>query len=224
MARARNFGSQAKISTSHAANRFKEKHQSNVPILTWQFIVFGHNEHEVIRARQMAREMKMEIRFKLSWDSEFSPMRDVPRVLRETGLPAASREEYAKQTGADYKVALCRQLWEQPQINWDGKSLGCGRNFWGDFGGNAFRDGLLNVVNSDRMNHARAMLLGTKPPRQDVPCTTCSVYQQMRASGQWLEPPAASRTYVLRFLRAGKIILADKLHRGRIAFQRALAS
>ena len=28
-------------------NFFKQKYQSEYPRLTWQFIVFGHNEHEI---------------------------------------------------------------------------------------------------------------------------------------------------------------------------------
>ena len=46
---------------------------------------------------------------------------------------------------------ICHQLWDAPQINWDGKILGCCRNFWGDFGGNAFTEGLFQSVNSGQM-------------------------------------------------------------------------
>jgi hypothetical protein len=159
----------------------------------------------------------MELKFKLTWDSDFSPMRDVERVLAETGLPAASRAAYAEQFGADYKVALCRQLWHQPQINWDGKNLGCGRNFWGDFGGNAFQDGLLKMVNSPKIAYARDMLLGHQPPRADIPCTTCSVYQQMRAANHWLEPPPVSRNYIKSPFRQLLLRLQDRLHRTRAA-------
>jgi MoaA/NifB/PqqE/SkfB family radical SAM enzyme len=35
-------------------NQFKRKHSSELPKLTWQFVVFGHNEHEIPAARQMA--------------------------------------------------------------------------------------------------------------------------------------------------------------------------
>jgi hypothetical protein len=72
----------------------------------------------------------------------------------------------------------CLQLWNLPQINWDGKMLGCCRNYWGDFGGNAFRDGLTAAVMSEKMTYARQMLMGEKPPREDIPCTTCDLYTQ----------------------------------------------
>jgi MoaA/NifB/PqqE/SkfB family radical SAM enzyme len=170
-------------------NFFKAEYASKLPRLDWQFIVFGHNEHEIAQAKRIAHELNMAIRFKLSWDAGYSPIRDVERVLHETGLPAASRQAYAKERGTEYLSSLCEQLWFQPQINWDGKNLGCCRNFWGDFGGNAFRDGLLQVVNNSTMTYAREMLQGRVPPRTDVPCTTCSVYQRMRATHRWMSVP-----------------------------------
>ncbi len=173
-------------------NHHKVREASEFPRLTWQFIVFGHNEHEIDRAKQLARELNMAIHFKLSWDPDFSPVREIARVLAETGLPAASREAFAEKTGTGYLSSLCQQLWLQPQINWDGKNLGCCRNFWGDFGGNAFQDDLVKMVNQGTMAYAREMLQGKELPRADVPCTTCSVYQQMRASGRWMTAPSES--------------------------------
>lgn len=51
-----------------------------------------------------------------------------------------------------------------PQINWDGKLLGCCLNFWGDFGGNAFEQGLEHVLSSENLAYARRMLQRA-PPR-----------------------------------------------------------
>jgi hypothetical protein len=81
---------------------------------------------------------------------------------------------------------MCLQLWNDPQINWDGKMLGCCRNFWGDFGGNAFTDGLIESVNSERMDCARKMLTGTSLPRDDIPCTACEMYHAMRKRSQFI--------------------------------------
>ncbi len=167
-------------------NHFKQLHASSTPRLIWQFIVFGHNEHEIPLARDMAAELGMEIIFKLNWDASYSPMRNVAWVLKETRLPAASRQAYFEQTGEDYKQGICQQLWHEPQINWNGKNLGCSRNFWGDFGGNAFTDGLLAVANNSKIRYAREMLTGRKPPRIDIPCTTCDIYQKMRSGKKWM--------------------------------------
>jgi MoaA/NifB/PqqE/SkfB family radical SAM enzyme len=165
-------------------NFFKQKYQSEYPQLTWQFVIFGHNEHEIPLARKMASELDMKLSLKLSWDSTFSPVRDQERIRKEVG--AVSREEYKENYGIDYMREICHQLWDLPQINWDGKVLGCCRNFWGEFGGNAFQDGLLPSINSEKMKYARKMLLGKKPARKDIPCTTCEIYLGMRAGGKWL--------------------------------------
>jgi len=168
-------------------NRWKQDYESPHPKMTWQFIVFGHNEHELPEARAMARDLDMVFFAKLNWDPKFSPIKDRDLVARELGMAEVTREEYKKKNSEDYMVSICHQLWESPQINWDGKVLGCCRNFWGDFGGNAFTEGLRESVNSETMSYARAMLQGQQPARDDIPCTTCEIYLGMRDSGPWLD-------------------------------------
>ena len=174
------------IENIRTINRHKAELGSPEPQLIWQFIVFGHNEHEIGTARQKAAELGMDFQLKLNWDETFSPIRDRERVRREARLAAVTREEHRQRTGQMYAQSICRQLWTQPQINADGTMLGCCRNYWGDFGGNAFRDGLLGAVNHEKMRYARAMLTGHAPARADIPCTTCDLYLHRRASGQWL--------------------------------------
>jgi len=161
-----------------AINEFKNRYRSVYPRMAWQFVAFGHNEHEIEEARNMARQLGMEFRLKLNWDPTYDPVqrRDLVRSI----AGSADREEYSREKGVPYMASLCLQLWRQPQINWDGKVLGCARNFWGDFGGNAFRDGLNTVLNSERLQYARQMLLGRVPPRSDIPCTSCDVYLSAR--------------------------------------------
>jgi len=169
-----------------ALNALKRRYRSAFPLLRWQFVVFGHNEHEIAAARRLAAELNMDFSPKLNWDADFSPVRDRDLVLRETGLDAANRADYRRQFGADYAQGICGQLWHNPQINWDGKLLGCCRNFWGDFGANAFEVGLSEAVNNEPMRYARAMLTGAAPARDDIPCTTCEIYIGMKENGRWL--------------------------------------
>lgn len=168
-------------------NYFKEKLRSPLPVLTWQFVIFGYNEHELPRARQMARDLGMHFAPKLTWDEEFSPIRNQEFVKRETGWEITSRSHYKEHFGTDYMQCICHQLWDQPQINWDGKILGCCRNFWGDFGGNAFIDGLPACLKGEKLAYARDMLLGRTPPRDDIPCSTCDIYATMRQSGKFIK-------------------------------------
>src|SRR5262249_45460237 len=160
--------------------------RSQLPYLIWQFIVFGHNEHEIPAARAMAEKLGMEFRTKLNWDGKFSPIRNKEFVRAQTGEQPVTCDEFEEKHGHKYLSDICLQLWDDPQINWDGKILGCCRNFWGHFGGNAFTDGLIESVNTEKMNYARKMLTGRGPPRDDIPCTTCEMYHAMRNRSQFI--------------------------------------
>ena len=167
-------------------NHFKREYRSEFPQLTWQFVVFGHNEHEIPAAREIAVRLGMGFYTKISWDAKLSPIRNREFVRAQTGERAATRQEYEQIYGRQYLSSICHQLWDDPQINWDGKNLGCCRNFWGDFGGNAFIDGLRACFNHEKMHYARAMLLGRKPPRDDIPCSTCVVYLSRQNHSDWI--------------------------------------
>jgi hypothetical protein len=49
-------------------------------------VVFGHNEHEIGKARQMACDRGMKFETKLNWDETWSPVRDKDMVRKEMGL------------------------------------------------------------------------------------------------------------------------------------------
>ncbi len=141
-------------------NEWKKHYNSGFPYLTWQFIVFGHNEHEIAAARKMAGELGMQFRSKLSWDDDVSPVRNRELVTVETGSSATTRSEYYTATGKDPGRSICYQLWNAPVLNRDGRVMGCCRNFWGDFGSNAFEEGLVASVNTRKLRYAREMLTG----------------------------------------------------------------
>lgn len=183
-------------------NAFKKAYNSERPRLCWQFVAFGHNEHEVERARELASELGMEFSVKLNWDPDMSPVTNEDLIRVETGTGAATRQEYLEQTGTAYMESICDQLWSAPQVNWNGKLLGCCRNFWGDFGGNAFRDGLIASLNHDKIAYARQMLEGRQPARDDIPCTTCELYTARRSAGRWRRPRAPIATSDERFIGA----------------------
>jgi MoaA/NifB/PqqE/SkfB family radical SAM enzyme len=167
-------------------NSYKQRYQSALPKLKWQFVVFGHNEHEIPIAREMAAKLGMEFYTKLTWDEKFSPIRDAEFVRTQTGWRSITREEYEQEHEEKYASGICHQLWDSPQINWDGKVIGCCRNFWGDFGGNAFTDGLLESINNEKMTYAREMLSGRKPARDDIPCSTCEIYVARRSRSKFV--------------------------------------
>ncbi|MBI4403142.1 MAG: radical SAM protein [Deltaproteobacteria bacterium] len=166
--------------------QFKEQYSSPYPRLTWQFILFGHNEHELPLAKSMAQELGMHFYPKLSGDDDLSPIKNPDWVRKETGLQALTRKEHARRYGRAYLDTICLQLWNEPQINWDGRLLGCCVNHWGDFGENVFLVGLAQALNGRKIRCARDMLMGKKAPIDGIPCTTCPRYRSMRESKHWI--------------------------------------
>lgn len=213
-------------------NKWKAKYRSSYPILKWQFVAFGHNEHEITKAREMAEKLNMKFYLKLSWGdlytTAFSPVKDADLIRKETGLGAASREEYQKKYGVDYMTRnCCLELWRGPQINHDGKVLGCCINYWDDYG-NVFKEGLRESLNNEKINYARDMLMGKRGARADIPCTRCKVYAGRRKNNDWVtdkeieESYYSSRKYVMlenKFLGAQLTKrLAHSWHKGKKGF------
>ncbi len=193
------------ISNIRKIQSFKARYRSPYPRLTWQFISFPHNQQEIAAARAMAQSLGMRFRVKLAWNEA----NDLVQI--ELGT-IQGRNDYREKYGVDYMRSICRQLWHFPQVNWDGRVLGCCRNFWGEFGGNAFTEELTVVANSEKMRYARGMLQGHEPSRDDIPCTTCSLYLDMEKSGRWLTPhevdiPGAVLDWLYRAGLANRFVL-----------------
>ena len=165
-------------------NAIKERYQSSKPRLLFQFVLFDHNEHEMDGAALLARMLHMDMLFKLNFYTDVMKVRDPDRVRRHLGY--ADRTEFMGRERQHYKRHQCYEMWLSPQINWDGKLLGCSRNIWGVFGGNVFEEGLLNRINNEKMQYAREMLMGRKPPRQDMPCMRCGVFKSLVEYDNWI--------------------------------------
>jgi MoaA/NifB/PqqE/SkfB family radical SAM enzyme len=165
-------------------NDYKEKYQSSKPHLIFQFIVFGHNEHEIARVGLLARLLKMEMCFFLNRVPDELSVRDRTRVRQFVGY--ADRGESLLKEGKNYMRHKCYQMWIKPHINWDGKLLGCSSNVWGSYAGRVFDSDLGEQFNNEKMQYCRDMLMGKKPPREDIPCTKCVNYRDLLETGNWL--------------------------------------
>jgi len=165
-------------------NAYKEKYQSPKPHLILQFIVFGHNEHEMKKAILLSKMLKMNIAFRLNRIPDLLPVKNRRRVRKIIGY--ADREEYLWKRRRSYLRSACLTLWKNPQVNWDGKLLGCRCNKWRVYAENVFKDDLMACLNNKRMRYARQMLMGNAPPRDDIPCTSCEFYTNIRKYCNWI--------------------------------------
>lgn len=167
-------------------NELKRKYNSPYPKLSWQFIIFGHNEREIPLVKKMAPELGFSnVFFKLNYDGNFSPVEDVEFVKRETGLKYVSRAEYLEHEGKSYSRSMCMALWKAPAINWDGRLLGCCNMYKDDFGVNVFECGLEKALDSRRFREAQKMLLNFGP-ETDNPCVNCQRYKIMKETKSYL--------------------------------------
>ncbi len=165
-------------------NAFKLRYRTPYPTLSWQFIVFPHNVHEIGAARKHAEQLGMTFRTKLAYGSFRFTQEQKLEIAKETDLPFASISDQLENT-AIWGEGICSQLWTDPQVNFDGKMLGCCMNHWSSFG-NIFEFGLKGVLLGEKMRYARRMLLGTVSERQDIPCTSCGIFQSRKQLNRWV--------------------------------------
>lgn len=190
-------------------NAYKKRYNSGFPLLHWQFVIFGHNEHQITAARAMAKKLGMYFMLRLNVSGKYSPVNDTESVKKETLGRYASRKEYfQKNKIVNRQKVICSQLWNSPQLNWDGRLLGCCVNYWGDFG-DAFKDGIVSCLQNESIAYARSMLLGKAPARSGIICTDCIYYKIMKDTGNWLTP--------------SEIWAYKAMYRAKYAFMRAFA-
>lgn len=164
-------------------NELKKKYQSELPELILQFIIFGHNEHELEKVFVLGRMLNMKVFIKLNRCPEQLAVKDRQRIRNMCGY--ADRGEFLDVTGMQYCRDLCLSLWTAPQINWDGRLLGCGHNNYMAFAEYALDSNFLREINNERMVYARKMLMGVAAPRKDIPCSICTFYKQISEHNLW---------------------------------------
>lgn len=164
-------------------NNYKEKYNSKYPELVYKFVLFGHNEHEIEKAKSLAKELNMEMKFDINYAPDYSPLRNPEKVFAQTGINADVYHvsEYLKQYNSkESNWFLCKDLFDSPQINYNGDLFGCSIPYLKTFGVNVFEKGLLNSLNDEKVIYAKKMLsdLSLKP-KYDIPCNTCFVYEYL---------------------------------------------
>ena len=152
-------------------NDYKKEFKSNYPTLRWQFIKFGHNIHELPLAKKMAKKLNMSFVIKDNWKRDYSPINQKKNI-------SISKKKSAKITNNIFNPFFCSYLWTAPQINWDGKLLGCCINSWYNFG-NVFNENLSDLINKDIYIHTKNVLLGKEKPNKNFPCLYCPIYENL---------------------------------------------
>ncbi|WP_195356201.1 radical SAM protein [Bacteroides cellulosilyticus] len=179
-------------------NYYKAKYNSPYPKLSWQFVIFGHNEHEIPHIKQLCSTYNMVFNPKLNY-SNFSPVKDKEFVRRESGLGVADRAEHKKKYGAEYK-SPCYHCFSSPQINWNGDILGCSVNKWRILG-NVRETNLSDWEASMTFGALVNLLFLGVTDETDLPCYHCPNLQKVLSKPLTLEGLKAYNAYIAPALR-----------------------
>lgn len=171
------------ISNIKKINFYKSKYNSIFPKMIWKMILFGHCEHEISKAKEMARQLNMEIVFSTNWDEDtYSPLSDKNKIKKEL-----SNDILHDSGNPDDAVDYCKQLWDSPQINYDGRLLGCCCISNDDFETDVFNKDLIKVFNSPRLVYTRRMLKNKAPENEDIYCVNCPFYERLKKNNKWIQ-------------------------------------
>ncbi len=142
------------LETAGRILRLRKERGRRKPYLTWQFLVFPHNRHQVETARTLAAEIGFD-RF-------------------ETRQGITGREQ---ESGS----GICDWLWTTAAIHWDGKVGPCCRQFMArdDFG--EIGDGdFMSVWNNEKFRYARSLFSRRPLSHQQIICNHCQRVKQHR--------------------------------------------
>ena len=147
------------------------------PLISWLFVVFSFNEHEVARAREMAAEIGVD-RLVLR-----PPFLDVNRYQpsakdREAIVHWAPRDpKFRTHVAKAPERKRCGWHYTAAAINWDGSVTPCSTSFRmaDDFGtfGKAGENPFFDVMNNASFRGARDVMAGRSSQCGDVVCSHC---------------------------------------------------
>ena len=150
----------------------KKKANSKYPRLIWQFVLMEHNELEIGKAKQMAEQLGIPIYFKYNMDESYKPVHRI-YIMKETGPRELTEAEYSKAHKIHAFDNICEQLFLMPQINWDGRLLGCCLSQYATFDVNVFDTGLIEAIRSPKYIEAKKCLLTVHPDKDTFGSCTC---------------------------------------------------
>ena len=168
--------------------RAKIRKESNTPVITFQFLVMKHNEHEINELREVAQRLGADrvilktVRVNsLSQAEKFLPLRaDFSRYTVDT---SAKRGEQLQLRLARQN---CRRVWYSTVVNWDGEVTPCCFDERGEYSmGNIFSQQFDRIWRGEKYQRFRSQLL---KDRTAVPmCQNCTEgLKRLYISDTWI--------------------------------------
>lgn len=159
------FGGSLEKVLSNIKNLIALKKERNIktPFIEWQFIVFRHNEHEIKKAKQLAKKLGVDsIVFLPAYteDKSYEPSDPKFRLPKESPL---------------MKSSDCRHLWSTLAFHWDGTVVPCCYDYAGKISyGNAEHTQLSEIWNNKMFIGSRTIVKkGHLNDTEPLRCSAC---------------------------------------------------
>ena len=153
--------------------------------MIYKFIIFSHNIEEIPLAKTLAKELNMEVKFDQNKQTNYDMLSEEQKRRAEelSGIKLENTDE--KRLLDLYRMKksnwfFCSDLFECPQINWNGDLLGC-CVYENKYNINVFKSGLFKSLNDMKILYVKRMLTDfSVPPKDDIPCSKCMVYEILK--------------------------------------------
>jgi MoaA/NifB/PqqE/SkfB family radical SAM enzyme len=146
---------------------FKNQSASDTEVV-WNFLVFKHNEHEIGKAKALAKELGVRLRIgkmRTSMKEEIlRPHSESIRKYKEWIPDSPQYSAYDKEKCVTkVRIKTCRKPWSEISINWDGRVFPCCAVYGDGFSfGDASRESVRGIWNNAMYSQARAEILRPK--------------------------------------------------------------
>lgn len=178
------------ISNIRMLTRAKNKFNTDKPRIIWKFLVNKYNEHEINRARIMAKELGIEFLI-----AQMRLSDDIPDISLDSSLEQRkidwlpkNKRYIAKCYLGEYSIPLykgaCPHLFNSLVVNPDGKVFPCcylsdENNVFGDLLKESFED----IWNNDKFTYSRSLFVKRvyNGPKIETPCSKCILYRARKS-------------------------------------------
>lgn len=168
------------IENMKAIQEAKRKLNTTSPSLQWRYIVNKYNEHEIPKARKMAKKMGANLELAPISCDMYREIFMTPEEQFEDAKPWLPEKEkyslYDYEKGRRKKILEndCSNLWRHAVINWDGSVFPCCWVHDPEYSfGNAFEEGFKTIWNNEKYVSARKLIGKSKKSETSTICNIC---------------------------------------------------
>jgi len=147
----------------------KKKQNSKTPKIHLQFIVMKHNEHEIPKIKELAKQLQVDFLALKKVGIMDPSMKD---KIKEY-LPSDRYAKYTKEAKIKTNRNMCNMIYEETIVNWDGSVVPCCYDMHNSFVcGNLLKEPFSKIWNNSRYVNFRRAILKNK---SKIPmCANCA--------------------------------------------------